>query len=276
LGPGRVGFSASLVLVLFLQLFTLQSTVAFSPLDSVTQNVAINATLSNLDLASSQHSFVPTQAPVIRLQWLWVSCGIDNRGPVASIRVYLSLASDSVVVYFEFVSVYGGWRGVARGYVDYGAPSFTTDLDPSGASRTGASVHYADNLVMAAGGGFNSVVRVWAEGSGISVYAGECQYGIGFESAQTSESASVPAVPSDNTANSVVLVAVITGIVSVTSAVIGIAVYSRKKRGAVRARRAAPAKSTLVCSSCGHENTSRNRFCGGCGRPLDDQTRLYY
>jgi hypothetical protein len=37
-------------------------------------------------------------------------------------------------------------------------------------------------MVTAAGGGFNSVMRVWAEGAGIRVYAGECQYTIGLSS----------------------------------------------------------------------------------------------
>lgn len=214
-----------LVLVLLLQLFTLQPTVAFSPLDIARQNVAINATLSNLDLASSQTSFIPTQAPVVKLNWLWVNCGIDNRGPVASIRVCLDLASDSVQVYFEFVRLVGGWKGVVHGDAIYEAimPTSSEGLDEFGGAymgpsafaalspsvpypvdRFGYSVALGDNLVNAAGGGFNSVVRVWAEGSGISVYASECQYGISFENAQTERAqtggVSTPVAPSDNTA----------------------------------------------------------------------------
>jgi len=29
------------------------------------------------------------------------------------------------------------------------------------------------------------------------------------------------------------------------------------------------------CPNCGHENPTRNRFCGGCGRSLGDETRNY-
>jgi len=238
-----------LVVVLLLQPFAFQSPVAFSPLDSVTQNAAINATLSNLDLASSQTSFVPTQAPVIRLEWLWVSCGLDNRGPVASIRVYVSLASDSVVVYFEFVSVHPGWRGVARGRVEYPTRSFTANLDPPGCSRTGVSVHYADNLVTAAGGGFNSVVRVWAEGAGIRVYAGECQYGIGFESAGSL----TPPNPTP------VILSIGVALFSIAALVI---IFIRRTR-AVR-------PSMRVCGHCGFSNPPYARaFCMKCGKPLE-------
>jgi len=233
---------------LLLQLLVFQSPVAFSPLDSVAQNVAINATLSNLDLASSQTSFVPTRTPVIRLDWLWVSCGIHNRGPVASIRVYLSLASDSVVVYFEFVSVYGGWRGVAHGRVDYPTRSFTANLDPPGASRTGVSVHYADDLVTAAGGGFNSVVRIWAEGSGIRVYAGECQYGIGFESAETSPDYQL-----------IVIASIGVALLCIAALVI---MFIRRTR-AVR-------PSMRVCRHCGFNNPPyATSFCIKCGWPLE-------
>ena len=242
---------APLLLVLLLQLFVFQSPLAFSPLDSVTQNVAINATLSNLDLASSQTSFVPTRTPVIRLDWLWVSCGLDNRGPVASIRVYLSLASDAVVVYFEFVSVHGGWRGVARGRVDYPTRSFTANLDPFGASRTGVSVHYADDLVTAAGGGFNSVVRIWAEGSRIRVYAGECQYGIGFQSAETSPDYQL-----------IVVAGIVSGLVALLCLAALVIMFIRRTR-AVR-------PSMRVCGHCGFTNPPYARsFCIKCGNPLE-------
>jgi len=213
------------VLVLLFQLLLMpQETVAFSPLDSATIDGMINTTLSSFDLASSQTSFIRTEAPVIKLKWLWVNCGIDNRGPAASIRVYLDLASDSVEVYFEFVSVYKGWRGVARGSVNYeaflGLWASSATLDPPGASGTGVSVHLGNNLVNSAGGGFISVARVWAEGSQISVYAGECQYGIGFESAPTGGVSTW--IPFDT--SSIALIA--TSVLVVSTGL----VYSRKKR----------------------------------------------
>ena len=240
------------LLLLLLQLSTLQSTVAFSPLDSATQNVAINATLSSLALASSQTSFIPTQTPVIKLDSLWVSCGIDNRGSVASIRVYIDLASDSVQVYFEFVRVYAGWRGVAHGRVDYQGASYSAWLDPTDASSTGVSVHLADNIVTASGGGFNSVVRAWAEGSDISVYVGECQYGISFEGAQNG-SGSASASP---------LAAMASIALGLVAAVILVVII---------ARRVLPARtSPRICRSCGFSNPPYTKsFCTKCGKQLE-------
>jgi hypothetical protein len=31
----------------------------------------------------------------------------------------------------------------------------------------------------------------------------------------------------------------------------------------------------LLCSGCGRQNPRKNQFCGSCGRPLRDETRIY-
>ena len=178
----------TLILAISLPLFPASAT-SLPPDDSLTQNVGIFATLSDRDLASSKTSFIPTQSSLIMLNRLWVNCGINNFGPVATIRVYLDMAFDSVQVYFEFVSVNSRWNGVAHGLVNYeGSNPNPAWLDPPGASRTGLSVNLENNLVNAAGGGFNAVIRVWAEGSQIGVYAGECQYGIEWTNQNTATS----------------------------------------------------------------------------------------
>jgi hypothetical protein len=41
------------------------------------------------------------------------------------------------------------------------------------------------------------------------------------------------------------------------------------------ARRPIRVAQVFVCADCGHENPTCNRFCGGCGRPLGDETRNY-
>jgi len=227
------------------------------PLDSISQNVAIDATLSNLDLASSQTSFVPAQTDMVKLDSLWVNCGINNRGPIASIRVYLDLASDSIKVYFEFVSVYSGWNGVASGSVDYIQGSANAWQSPNGASRTGVSVQLENNYVNSAGGGFNSVVRIWAEGDSISVYAGECQYGIDYESAPPN-----PTPPSNPIGPMVLLVLAVFVIGSVLAFAI------------VRQKNVQRVKSLPRCPNCGSITSLQGRYCTKCGASTD-VTRMY-
>lgn len=146
-------------------------------LNGVTKNVAINATLSNGDLASSEPTFVMTQGQSVTVNSMWVNCGVANRGPTASFRIYVDMADDRIEVYFAFSQVYGGWSGVAQGTW----PSRTASLDPPGAASTAWAERWgvlSGYRVPSAGGGFNVVIRVWAEGSNVQVYAGECQFGI--------------------------------------------------------------------------------------------------
>jgi len=246
---------APLVLVLLLlQLSALQSTDAFSPLDSAAQSVAINATVASGDLTSSHPSFVPTRASVVKLGYLWIHCGIDNKGQTASIRVYLTLASDAIMWYFELKQVYGGWRGVAKGYADYSnANNNYAALEPSGANGgTGVSVNTENDLVYASGGGFYSVARVWAEGAQAQVYVGECQYGIGFESAQNGGG-------SASASQFVAMGSIALGLVAVAALVI------------VIARRVLPARtSQRICRSCGFNNPPYTKsFCIKCGQQLE-------
>jgi hypothetical protein len=178
-----------LSLLVLLQLLTARPLVALSPLDNGSGNVTINATLSNGDMASSESTFIMTQSQAVTLDGVHVYCGIANRGPVASFRIYLDLANDLIKVYFAFSQVYGGWRGVAQGWVDnFREGMVGAALDPQGASSTSVSVQLASGFgyqIPLSGGGFNVVVRVWAEGSpAVWLYAGECQFVVIFENAQ--------------------------------------------------------------------------------------------
>jgi hypothetical protein len=257
----------ALLLALCLPLFSLRTAIATSPLDNSQQDVSIDATLASGDLASSRTSFNPAQYSVIRLDSLWVNCGINNAGPTASIRVYLSLSSDAVVWYFEFRQVYGGWSGVAKGYADYsnGNNNYAM-LQPSGANGgTGSAVNTDSPFVYTRGGGFISIVRVWLEGADAQAYAGECQYGIQFENGQSQNSGGQvqPVQPTSGGDYSGYFVAL--GVLVVA---VGGLVYLTANRRRSTGRR-------IVCSNCGYRSRPEADYCSQCGTSLTDNTRMY-
>jgi hypothetical protein len=261
-------FTLLLILLSSLQLLMLGSAVAISPAGNVQFNVGIYATLASGDLASSKTSFVPTQSPEVQINYVWIHCGINNEGPTASIRIYLSLASDSIVWYFEFRQVYGGWSGVAQGYADYSNWNNNyAVLDPSGANGgTGESANTGNPFVYPSGGGFNSIARVWAEGAQAQVYAGECQYGIFFTELQQGSSPTPP--PPDYSAYYVALVILVPGL--------ALWIYIRTKRPETKHRRpllgptgrdlkASAGLGRKLCVNCRTELPIGAKFCDSCG-----------
>jgi hypothetical protein len=55
----------------------------------------------------------------------------------------------------------------------------------------------------------------------------------------------------------------------IVGTIVGLMEGRGRTRGGVRVT------EVSTCSNCGHENPTRNRFCGGCGHPLRDETRTY-